>query len=61
MNILRVRDENGKWVDIPAIKGADGKDGTDGKDYVLTDADKQEIADLVIAQIPVYSGEMEDV
>jgi hypothetical protein len=61
MNILRVRDANGKWVNIPAIKGVDGKDGADGKDYVLTDADKQEIANLVIAQIPVYSGEMEDV
>lgn len=55
MNILRVRDENGKWVNIPAIKGEDGKD------YVLTDADKQEIANLVIAQIPVYGGETEDV
>jgi hypothetical protein len=29
------------------INGTDGKDGADGKDYVLTDADKQEIADLV--------------
>lgn len=28
-------------------QGADGKDGADGSDYVLTDADKQEIADMV--------------
>lgn len=37
-----------KGVDY--FDGKDGKDGTngiDGKDYVLTDADKQEIADLV--------------
>lgn len=32
--------------------GADGKDGVDGKDYVLTDNDKQEIANLVIASLP---------
>lgn len=54
MNILRVKDKNGNWVDIPAIKGKDGKD------YVLTEADKQDIANLVIEMLPVYSGEMED-
>ena len=43
MSILRVKDENGKWVDIPAIKGEPGKD------YVLTEADKREIADMVSA------------
>lgn len=41
MAILRVKDKNGNVIDIPAIKGEPGKD------YVLTDADKQEIADLV--------------
>lgn len=39
--ILRVRDENGNYIPIPAIKGEPGKD------YVLTDEDKQEIANLV--------------
>lgn len=29
------------------VDGAPGKDGVDGKDYVLTDADKQEIAGMV--------------
>lgn len=29
---------------LEALKGADGKNGVDGKDYVLTDADKTEIA-----------------
>lgn len=52
MNILRVRDENGNWVEIPAIKG---------KDYVLTEADKEEIANIVLEKLPAYSGEMEDV
>lgn len=29
--------------------GKDGKDGVDGKDYILTEADKTEIANLVLA------------
>lgn len=36
--------------------GAPGKDGVDGKDYVLTDADKQEIAGMV----EVTGGESAD-
>lgn len=40
-SILKVKDKDGNVIDIPAIKGEPGKD------YVLTDADKQEIADLV--------------
>lgn len=32
---------------IELTPGPAGKDGQDGKDYVLTDADKQEIADMV--------------
>jgi hypothetical protein len=41
VSVLRVKDKNGNVINIPAIKGEPGKD------YVLTDADKQEIADLV--------------
>jgi hypothetical protein len=51
MNIMRVKDKNGNWVDIPAIVG---------RDYVLTEEDKQEIADIVVERLSVYSGEMED-
>lgn len=59
MNILRVKDENGKWADIPAIKGADGKD------YVLTDADKREIASMIsatamVADVPATVSELEN-
>ena len=36
--ILKVKDENGNWIDIPAIQG---------DDYVLTEADKQEIAEKI--------------
>jgi hypothetical protein len=44
IGILRIKDENGEWQEIQAIKGTPG---IDGKDYVLTQADKQEIAGLV--------------
>lgn len=32
MPILKIRDDNGSFIEIPAIKGTDGKDGTNGKD-----------------------------
>lgn len=38
MAIMRVRDENGNVIDIPALVGPPGKD------YVLTKSDKAEIA-----------------
>lgn len=43
MAILKIRDAQGNVQEILAIKG------NDGKDYILTDADKQEIADIVAA------------
>ena len=33
-----------------------GQDGQDGSDYVLTNQDKSDIADLVLAQIPYAEG-----
>ena len=44
--ILRVRDENGNFIPISAIKG---------DSYVLTDADKREIADIVLANLSTAS------
>lgn len=41
MAILKIKDANGNVQEILAIKGEDGKD------YVLTDADKQEIANMI--------------
>ena len=32
MAVLKIKDETGKFVNIPAIQGAPGKDGNDGKD-----------------------------
>lgn len=42
MAILKIRDADGNIQEILAIKG---------NDYVLTDADKQEIADIVLGMV----------
>lgn len=57
--ILSIRDAKGNVQEILAIrgeKGADGKDGANGKDYVLTEADKQEIAQIVYSMLPSAEG-----
>lgn len=46
-------DDNGADWELLAEKG---DKGADGKDYVLTDADKTEIANAVKAMLPVYDG-----
>lgn len=51
MAILRVRDENGEVHEIMAIKGSD---------YVLTEADKREIAEMVAAITPATVSESGD-
>lgn len=45
MAILKIRDADGKVKEVLALKGEDGKD------YVLTDADKQEIAQIVASMV----------
>lgn len=42
-------------------KGDKGDKGEDGNDYVLTFADKTEIANTVVALLPKYNGEVVDV
>lgn len=44
-------------ANVGAFKGADGKDGENGKDYVLTSKDKKEIASLV--KVPVVEKVVE--
>ena len=51
MAILKIRDADGNVQEIIAIKGEAGKDGQPGKDYVLTEADKQEIANIVLSSV----------
>ena len=53
MEILKIK-VNGVWQTVPAIKGDPGTNGTTpvkGVDY-YTDADKQEMVQLVLAAIP---------
>lgn len=38
----------------------DGEPGKPGEDYVLTDADKSEIAQIAVDLLPKYNGEVED-
>lgn len=45
-----------KGVDY--FDGEPGPAGEDGKDYVLTEADKDDIAALVVTKLPVYNGEV---
>lgn len=62
MEIIKYRkDINSEWQTLAAIKGEKGDQGIQGEtgpqgepgaDYVLTDADKTEIVNLVIAALP---------
>lgn len=56
MAVLKVRDLEGNVHEILTIKGENGKD------YVLTEADKQEIAAKVIEKLPteVWTFTLED-
>lgn len=73
MAILQVKNENGKWINIPAVVGPQGPEGPagangytpiKGTDYFTT-ADKNEIVELVKADLTTptaseisYSGDM---
>jgi hypothetical protein len=55
MSILYVRNATGNLVPVRTVQGATGPGGEDGKDYVLTDDDKAEIAQLAGAEtVPDY-------
>ena len=50
MNVIKIKDSQGNWVDIDSLvgkRGDKGDPGNPGNDYVLTQADKQEIAGQV--------------
>ena len=49
--------ENGNWWIGDTDTGVKAK-GEDGDDYILTDADKTEIANTVLSMIPIYDGEV---
>lgn len=52
--------EGGKEIttdqSVKGEKGDPGKDGENGDDYVLTDADKNDIAGIVLGLLPVAEG-----
>ena len=50
MSILKIKNEQGQWVELPVIKGTDGKDGADGKSgvYIGTEAPTDEDMDVWI-------------
>jgi len=45
MSVLKIKDQNGNWIQIPTIKGEDGQD------YILTEQDKEDIAELIDAPV----------
>lgn len=55
--ILRIKDENGNWIDIPAIVGPKGPagepgvKGDKGESYTITDADYEAIAAVVLSKM----------
>lgn len=51
MSILKIKDEKGNIIEVPAIKGEKGDKGDKGDGYVLTGEDKVEIADIVLENI----------
>lgn len=52
---LTITDKTGTQT-VDVMNGAKGDPGQPGQDYVLTAQDKQEIADIVIADLPTWTG-----
>lgn len=52
MAILKIKDEVGKFIEIPAIKGTDGKDGKDGKSVEVIKVTSEEEAITLSQQNP---------
>ena len=50
-SILRVRDASGRFVDIPAIRGKDGRTPVNGEDY-YTEEEKEEMCNKVFSMLP---------
>lgn len=50
MAILRVKNQYGEWEEVLAIVGPPGKD------YVLTESDKQQIAEMAAELVDVPDG-----
>lgn len=58
VHMIDITDANGKRRLCDILDGKDGKDGADGKDYILTEADKTEIASLAKAELEPIVGDI---
>lgn len=65
--VITLTDANSYEVEIPTVAGQDGKDGEqgpagadgkDGQDYILTDADKEEIAGIASSNLSSEIGDI---
>lgn len=65
--VITLTDATTQEIEIPTVAGVDGKDGkdgaqgpagNDGKDYVLTDADKEEIAEIASSNLSSEIGDI---
>ena len=59
--IITLTDTTVYEIEIPTVQGEAGKDGQDGKDgsdYILTDADKEEIAEIATASLSSEIGDI---
>jgi hypothetical protein len=53
MSVLRFKDpQTNEWIEITTIMGPPGPRGPQGESYILTEADKAEIAQITLAAIP---------
>ena len=51
MSVLKVRDENGKWVGIPSIKGEDGRIETHADRHKIGGEDELKPEDIGAASV----------
>lgn len=57
MSVLKIKDKDGKWVSIKTIKG---DTGPKGDDYILTEQDKQQIADMAAEEVQTQIDEVQE-
>lgn len=66
MAVLKIKDENGNWTSVPAIKGEPGADGKDGRtpekgtDY-WTEEDKAEVKTFVDESVVDLENVLQDI
>ena len=60
MAVLKIRDANGKFVDIQTIKGERGEKGETGDSYTITEEDYSAIAGIVEGDLDPRFQELEN-